>query len=166
MFVAACRLPAHEMAGSVAAHTVNPIEVDSPFRASLNWFVTNSLERNARVRIPDLVRFIDPRERFPPRTPRMVKAVPVEIDRQIDPISRGRDFKLPVVSDIFPAITHEHFHDVSIPQVHPRLCVICGLENIQLRIRAAEKYVKVGVGPKGFDGCLGFWIGDLAVAVL
>src|SRR6266850_6806391 len=62
-------LPAHKVTLRVLAEPVDAIKVGAPFRAGLYRVFADRLQRHARRRVPDMVRFIDPAEPLPSGIP-------------------------------------------------------------------------------------------------
>src|SRR6267142_7230996 len=63
------RLPTHKVTLRILAQPVDAIEISAPFCAGLYRVFADRLQRHARRRVPDMVRFINPAHSLPSGIP-------------------------------------------------------------------------------------------------
>ena len=89
----------------------------------------------------------------------------IEVDRQVDSVTGGRNFKFAIVSDIRPIITEEHFNYIAIPKTDAVFAVVRREKQIQHRVRAFEQDIEITIGPESAHRRLEIWVVNLAAAV-
>ena len=80
----------------------------------------------------------------------MVLVLLVQIDGQVDPVSRRRNLIFTIVPNIFPIVAEKHLDHVPIPQSPARPVLLRRQEKIQRVIGADEKEIDVCIGPERF----------------
>jgi hypothetical protein len=135
------RLPAHETTLGIGTIAIDPVEVRPPPRPRLDRFLADGFQRNAARRVPGFRTFIDPGRSLPTGPPGAILAATIEIDGQINPVRRGRNFEFAIMADTLPIVPQEDFDDVAIPQSPARFEVLRRQKNVQGAIRADELQV-------------------------
>jgi hypothetical protein len=90
----------------------------------------------------------------------------IEIDSQVDPIARRRDFEFAVMPDVPPIVAQKHFNYIAVPQSNVRRRVVRGQEQVQLTVWATKKKIEIASRPERFDGGFGLRIFNLPAAIL